>query len=301
MKLVEIKCKNCGNKLKIKPNQIDIDCEYCHAQYKFDDGVQHIKYDDMEQAGYEFEKGKIKARTEAKEQKEFEEQIKLEKIKKEEQKKKNLKWWIIGWIFMFPIPLTILIWKTNWNKNKKIICTVLLWIIILILGYTTPNEPTNNKSNNQNEVQKNETITKETKINNFINEYNKLADTKLIFKENFEVQDKQSNHYRTEFRLYAFKNSLGQSYILNDKTIDIIILNDLSIRIYSNNVTLEESIELIKYSSNLLDPNLQKEKINETINYIKEHKYANGYYYGNIGLLLNGYEEKGYEIMIKND
>ena len=69
MKLVEMKCKNCGNKLKLKPNQIDIDCEYCHAQYKFDDGIQHIKYDDMEQAGYELEKGKIKARTEAKEQK----------------------------------------------------------------------------------------------------------------------------------------------------------------------------------------------------------------------------------------
>ena len=95
------------------------------------------------------------------------------------------------------------------------------------------------------------------------------------------------------FKLLRFPNKIA-------KTIDIIILNDLSIRIYSNNVTLEESIELIKYSSNLLDPNLQKEKINETINYIKEHKYANGYYYGNIGLLLNGYEEKGYEIMIKN-
>ena len=64
MKLVEMKCKNCGATLKVESEQIDIECNYCHAKYKLDDEVQHVKYDDMEQAGYEFEKGKIRARKE---------------------------------------------------------------------------------------------------------------------------------------------------------------------------------------------------------------------------------------------
>ena len=46
---------------------------------------------------------------------------------------------------------------------------------------------------------------------------------------------------------------------------------------------------------------LTKDKIDETINYVKDNKYANGYYYGNLGLLLSGNEEKGFDLMIKND
>lgn len=64
MKLIELKCKNCGAILKVKSDSIDIHCEHCQANYKFDDEVQHIKYDDMEQAGYEYEKGRIRAREE---------------------------------------------------------------------------------------------------------------------------------------------------------------------------------------------------------------------------------------------
>lgn len=304
MKLVEMKCKNCGNVLKLEPEQKDIDCEYCHAKYKLDDEVQHIKYDDMEQAGYEMEKGKIRARKEAKEEIEYEKQLRQQAIKEEEMRKKNLKWWILGWIFMFPIPLTILIWRSKWDKNKKIICTIALWVIILIIGYASPNEPTNN-GNNTNEVQENETITKETKIDTFVNEYNKLTENKLVFKENFEAQDEESGHYRTEFRLTAYKNSLGKSYTINNQVIDIIatenILSEMDVRIYSDNVSLEQSIELIRYSSLLLDSTMTAETLEETIKYVKDNKYANGYYYGKLGLLLMGDDKKGYEIMIKTD
>lgn len=48
MKLVELKCKNCGAVLKVKPNTNDIHCDHCKTNYKLDDGVQHIKYDNME-------------------------------------------------------------------------------------------------------------------------------------------------------------------------------------------------------------------------------------------------------------
>lgn len=64
MKLLELECKNCGATLKIDENTENISCPYCKAIYKIDDEVKHIKYDDMENSGYEFEKGRIKAQEE---------------------------------------------------------------------------------------------------------------------------------------------------------------------------------------------------------------------------------------------
>lgn len=64
MKLVEMKCKNCGGDLKVEEEQDTVTCPYCNATYKIDDEVQHVKYDDMENSGYEFEKGRIKAQKE---------------------------------------------------------------------------------------------------------------------------------------------------------------------------------------------------------------------------------------------
>ena len=64
MKLVELECQNCGAALKIEEGADTITCPYCNATYKIDDEVKHVKYDDMENSGYEFEKGRIKAQKE---------------------------------------------------------------------------------------------------------------------------------------------------------------------------------------------------------------------------------------------
>ncbi|MBR3673400.1 MAG: hypothetical protein IKN65_03785 [Clostridia bacterium] len=64
MKLVELECKNCGAALKVEEGSDIINCPYCNASYKIDDEVKHVKYDDMENSGYEFEKGRIKAQKE---------------------------------------------------------------------------------------------------------------------------------------------------------------------------------------------------------------------------------------------
>lgn len=64
MKLVELECQNCGAALKIEEGADTITCPYCNATYKIDDEVKHVKYDDMENSGYEFEKGRIKAQRE---------------------------------------------------------------------------------------------------------------------------------------------------------------------------------------------------------------------------------------------
>ncbi len=74
MKLVEMKCKNCGHMLKVEEGATTVTCEYCHTSYALDDEAQHVKYDNMYESGYEFEKGRMKAQDE--ENKEINEQIK---------------------------------------------------------------------------------------------------------------------------------------------------------------------------------------------------------------------------------
>ena len=64
MKLVELRCKNCGALLKENAEESEITCKYCQSKFKLDDEVQHVKYDDMEQSGYEFEKGRLRAQQE---------------------------------------------------------------------------------------------------------------------------------------------------------------------------------------------------------------------------------------------
>lgn len=64
MKLVELECQNCGAALKIEEGTDTVSCPYCKATYKIDDEAKHVKYDDMENSGYEFEKGRIKAQKE---------------------------------------------------------------------------------------------------------------------------------------------------------------------------------------------------------------------------------------------
>lgn len=87
MKLLELKCKNCDAALTVKPNTTDIRCTHCKASYKLDDEVQHIKFDDMEKAGYDYERGKQKARQVHEHRKQIEaDKQRIEKIRKSQTK-----------------------------------------------------------------------------------------------------------------------------------------------------------------------------------------------------------------------
>lgn len=131
MKLVEMKCKSCGSILNVEDNTKKIKCKYCHSVYHLDDEVQHIKYDDMEQAGYDFEKGKIRAQQEA--------QNDNVNFKTTEAKKKNKKiWLILAWIFLLPFMATYYIIKSDkLDKKKKIIVLIVMWIVFFIIGVSS--------------------------------------------------------------------------------------------------------------------------------------------------------------------
>lgn len=55
MKLVELKCKNCGANLKVEEDVKEVTCNFCHTTFSIET---------MEKDGYEFEKGRIKAQRE---------------------------------------------------------------------------------------------------------------------------------------------------------------------------------------------------------------------------------------------
>ena len=63
--------------------------------------------------------------------------------------------------------------------------------------------------------------------------------------------------------------------------------------------TLEQCENMIRYASSLLDSTATEADIQEAVDYIDEHKQANGYYYGKLGLLVLGHGDSGYEFMLK--
>ena len=156
MKLVEMKCQNCGAVLQVEPGTVDIHCDHCKSNYKLDDEAHHIKYDDMEKAGYDYEKGRLKARQEHEEEKAQQKLAAEEAAAKAERDKKMSTWIILAWIFFFPFMLTYWIWvKSKLDQRSKIIVTIILWVfffIVAAIGRTgDANKPASTNENQTNQ------------------------------------------------------------------------------------------------------------------------------------------------------
>ncbi len=54
-------CPNCGANIIRKADSEVFCCEYCGSKLMVEDNSIHIKYDDPEAAGYEYEKGRQRA------------------------------------------------------------------------------------------------------------------------------------------------------------------------------------------------------------------------------------------------
>ena len=82
-------------------------------------------------------------------------------------KKSNMIWWVLGWIFFFPAPVMVLIWrkKNTWDIKVKIAVTIAFWILLFVIGSTkksgdtsTPSETTSNIEETRFEDQVNEMV-----------------------------------------------------------------------------------------------------------------------------------------------
>ena len=310
MKIVSMVCPNCGASLQVDADQKNLTCSYCGNGLYVDDEVKHVQYDNAEETGYQFEKGRQRAQAEA-----TRVQQQTFNMNFEKPPKKRKTWlWVLGWIFIFPVPLTILMLRNQkLRKPVKIGIIVAAWIVYLIIGLAGGGSGDNKDSSNANT----ETTTieqpadnsaandstagsSESAIDSFIAEINKSEDISLEYVEDFIPSDKEGGHYRTEFRLNAWKDSTGKSYKYGDSTVDIILSSSGEIqRIYMDGATLEQCENMIRYASSLLDSTATEADIQEAVDYIDVHKEANGYYYGKLGLFVLGHGDSGYEFMLK--
>ncbi len=82
--------------------------------------------------------------------------------------KNNLVWWILGWIFFFPAPVMVLIWrkKNTWDIKIKIAMTVIFWVVFFCLGSCSNSSDTSSSNTSTQEVEeiKNEIVANESNI-----------------------------------------------------------------------------------------------------------------------------------------
>ena len=64
MKLVQVKCANCGAIMMVPEGSNRVQCDYCDSWFTIDDEADHVKFDNAKQAGYDFERGRIRAQKE---------------------------------------------------------------------------------------------------------------------------------------------------------------------------------------------------------------------------------------------
>ena len=130
MKLIDTTCPKCGANLRTDADRKQVFCEYCGAQILIDDEVQHLQIDNAESAGYAFEKGRQRAQNEAQAQRYYTSQP-----QPAPKKKSKIVWWVLGWIFIFPIPLTIIIARNKKLKTGvKAGIIIAAWVVYLLIG-----------------------------------------------------------------------------------------------------------------------------------------------------------------------
>ncbi len=132
MKVTSLNCPNCNSPLDIAPGQEIAECPCCGSTIGVDDGALKIEasLSDQEEAGYQFEKGRQRAQRE---------QARKAAQSSAAPKKKRMTWlWILGWILMFPVPLTVLMLSSprakGLNKNVRIVIIAAAWVAFFVIA-----------------------------------------------------------------------------------------------------------------------------------------------------------------------
>lgn len=136
MKLIDTTCPHCGSALKVDAENKNAVCEYCGANLLIDDEVQRVEhkheFDNAEDAGYSFEKGRQRAMAEAKTGGTQPQTVYYAPV--EPKKKRKTFLWVLGWICIFPIPLTILlVRKKNMKPLWKGVLIAAAWATYIII------------------------------------------------------------------------------------------------------------------------------------------------------------------------
>ncbi len=134
MKLTEMECPNCGAPLIYDKKTGMAVCEYCDTKVTIDAGFKSAS---AEEAGYNFEKGRQRAQQESAQDARrggearrgyYNASASKGNYSSYEQPKRRRTWlWVLGWIFFFPAPLTVLIYNRVQNPVLKWALIIFIW------------------------------------------------------------------------------------------------------------------------------------------------------------------------------
>ena len=135
MKIVNLTCPGCGARLEVDMDRKMAFCSYCGAALPVDDEIQKVQLDGAEKAGYEFEKGRQRAQAEAAQASSQLQQASCQPAPQEPPKKRKTWLWVLGWICIFPVPLTIIMLnKEDMSKKARYGIIAAGWILYLLIG-----------------------------------------------------------------------------------------------------------------------------------------------------------------------
>lgn len=114
-----MKCPNCNADIEVEEGLEKYRCNHCGSTFLVDDNIAKTRIDNAEKTGYQFEKGRIKAQSEAR--------INESPI----EKKKITIWRVLLWVVFLPIMLLYVIWT-----NKKLSQKMKIILSVIVVAFT---------------------------------------------------------------------------------------------------------------------------------------------------------------------
>lgn len=214
--------------------------------------------------------------------------VKLEpvNVSVSEKKKSHIWLWVLGWICIFPVPLTILMLRNkNIKQTVRYGIIAIAWVVYFAIGIggnlskanSTPVKNNtsiaeNNSTDTETENHKSEKIEGYTLIDNFIERFNETAPTPITDAKEIDIS-KDSSNYRTEYRLTAFRNAEAKKATIGDTTIDIVSYGAASndtLRIYVSTDSEEFAVEIFKNVVKMMYPDVSESNLDNAVAELKE-------------------------------
>lgn len=240
--------------------------------------------------------------------------------------KKRKTWlWVLGWICIFPLPLTILMLrKKDMKPALKYGIIAVAWIVYLAIGLSGGSDnnsatndnnsaivsESNNTANNtdstiadNNTNDQSQDVTSETDseveektdyalIDNFIDTFNINAVTPITDAEEIDIAS-GSEHYRTEYRLTPFRNAVAKQAKIGDATVDIIAYGSFSndsLRVYVSTESEDFAVEVFTNIAKMMYPDVTSNDLDEAVKELRERD--NGAYLDDLSFYyIHSYKE----------
>ena len=222
-------------------------------------------------------------------------------------KSKGCLWWFLAILF-FPVSLSVWFYKTDkvkLEKKWKTLILVAFWIVMIIYSNATSENPptentgsstetttgkedsytpvldeTQNSEPNKDTQADSETTESENAavydefqvIDTFIEKYNATAATPMTEPVIIDISNKDSEHYRTEYR--TLNNALAKQCKIGDATIDIVSTKDFlsgsNIRIYLHTESVDFAGEVFSTIVKLVYPEITDNELSDARNQLNQ-------------------------------